>query len=153
MIKIKNYDILNSKETKDIILKIQDQYGNCPALDYAFLRSQREKLYVANREVFDIDLTKININSLGIYFAEDKNNEIRLSIEGSQIIGPHAKKNVVDISDEEVKEWLHGHDLDTDKEDTPGFVIIRNKTDFYGVGKLKNKKIANYVSKVRRLKG
>ena len=86
-----------------------------------------------------------------MYFC-DLENGIRLSIEGSQIIGPKATKNVVEINDEQVKQWLKGEDLEIeDKNNYSGFVIIKNKNDFLGTGKIKDNKILNYVNKGRRV--
>ena len=86
-----------------------------------------------------------------MYFC-DLENEIRLSIEGSQIIGPKAAKNVVEINEEQTKEWLKGEDLEIDgKSNYSGFVIIKHNADFLGTGKYKENKILNYVSKSRRI--
>ncbi|MFC1697872.1 hypothetical protein ACFL1H_06040 [Nanoarchaeota archaeon] len=150
--KLHNFTVLNTRDIKEVKNKIKLQYGDCPELDYVFLISRKDKIYIVNKDVFSIDLDKVRINSLGIYFAELKNNEIRLSIEGSQLVGPKAVENVFELSDSEIGEWLHGYDI-TKEGEVPGFIIIKNNSDYYGVGKLKNGKISNYVSKVRRLKG
>jgi NOL1/NOP2/fmu family ribosome biogenesis protein len=72
-----------------------------------------------------------------------------LSIEGSQIIGPKCNKNILELKDEQRELWVKGYDLDIDGD--LGFVIIKNKDDFLGCGKLRNNKLYNYVPKSRRL--
>lgn len=143
--------ILKSKEAKEILAMIKLQWDAEPKLDYAFLLSERERVYVVNRDILMIDISKVRMNSLGIYFGEWKNNELRLSIEGSQIIGPFAKKNVVELDEEEMLKWFKGEDFK--KETTAqGFVIVKHKNDFLGCGKIKEGTLLNFVPKVRRVK-
>ena len=81
---------LQNKEVKKILELINKQWNAQLdwVKDYAFLLSTKDNLYIINREVDNIDFTKLNINAIGLYFAELKNGEIRLSIEGSQLVGP-----------------------------------------------------------------
>ena len=79
-----------------------------------------------------------------------KNGELRLSIEGSQLIGKAAKKNVVEISDCQVKKWLFGNDIEIGTA-CEGFVIVRNKNDFLGTGKIKDGVLLNFIPKTRRI--
>ena len=83
-----------------------------------------------------------------MYFGKKEKGGFRLSIEGAQMI--KAKKNVLEIDDREVLEWISRNDLKT-SEKMNGFIIIRNKNDVYGVGKIKEGKVMNFVSKDRRV--
>src|SRR3990167_3375718 len=102
---------LNSKETKEILKLIEEQWGAKLNLDYTFARNSKNRIFIVNKDISKIDFSKLRINSIGMYFC-DLENEIRLSIEGSQIIGPKAAKNFVEISEEQVKQWLKGEDLE-----------------------------------------
>jgi len=142
--------ILNKKEAKKILSMLEKQWGFRDELDYAFLQSEKSKIYIANREIFGLDLSKVKVNSYGLYFAEIKSG-IRLSIEGSQIIGPKAAKNVVELTGKEAKQWMSGIDIEKET-DAEGFVILRHAEDFLGTGKAtKDGKILNFVPKTRRL--
>ena len=155
--------ILNTKERKQVLKLIGQQWGDISKdvfSDLAFLLSPKNKIYVVNKDFALIDEKKLRVNSLGLYFGEIMKEEIRLSIEGSQLIGPYAKKNIVELNEEETKEWIKGEDLK--KEDikgVSGFVLIKSKNkktgkyDFIGTGKFKEKenKILNFVPKVRRI--
>lgn len=148
---MQNLKILNKKEIKKILAMIEKQWGFKEELDYAFLETEKGRIYIANREIFDLDISQLKINSIGIYFAETRSG-IRLSIEGSQIIGPKAVKNVVELDEKEIKQWFSGIDLDK-KTGCEGFVIIKHKNDFFGTGKAtKEGKILNFVPKTRRTK-
>lgn len=146
-----NLKILNKKEIKPILNMIKQQWDVDFESDYGFLKNDKDKVFIINKEFANIDTDNLRINSLGMYFGTINRNEIRLSIEGSQLIGPKAKKNVITLTDTEIKDWLHGDDIKT-KEENKEFVLIRNKSDFYGTGKIKENFILNFIPKGRRLK-
>lgn len=144
--------ILPKKKVKEILSLIKKQYDADIGLDYGFLKNEKNRIFIINKDISKLNLEKIRINSLGLYFAEIYNNQIRLSIEGSQIIGPKAKKNILEITDKQVKEWLKGEDLETDSP-LEGFLLVKNKQDFLGTTKISNGKALNFVSKSRRVNG
>jgi len=145
-------NILNKKEIKRILELIKEQWGVKLSLDVVFLKSNKEKLYIAGKEVFTIDLKKLRVNSLGLYFGELRESTLRLSIEGSQIVGPKATKNVIELTDEELKTWLKGGNIVLRTGNSySNFVIIEHKNDFFGCGKYSNGKLLNYFPKVRRI--
>ena len=123
---MQNLKILNKKQTKEILSLIKKQFGAEFKSDYAFLKNEKGKIYLINKDISKINLDKIRINNLGLYFAQVYTNEIRLSIEGSQLIGPLAKKNILELNETQTKEWMSGSDLDID-EDYSGFVLICRK--------------------------
>ena len=143
--------ILNSKEIKEILKLIEKQWGAKLKLDYAFLKNPKNRVFIINKEdISKIELEKLRINSIGMYFCEIDKLGIRLSIEGSQIIGKKAEKNIVEINEEQAKQWFKGEDLEI-RGNYSGFVIIKHNNDFLGNGKYKDGKILNYVSKSRRI--
>ncbi len=143
-------EILNSKRVKEILHLINEQWGCEWKTDLVFLLSAKDKVHVVSRCLEKLDTSQLKIDSLGMYFAAIENGELRLSIEGSQIIGPLAKHNVVELDDKETKQWIAGEDLEKDTE-WSGFVLIRHKKDFLGTGRVKEKKILNYFPKSRRV--
>ncbi|OVE74951.1 hypothetical protein BVX95_00820 [archaeon D22] len=146
------YSWLNSKETKKIKQLIEDNFGcEFDFSKYALCINQKNKIYMINREVDRIDLDLVRINTFGQYFGELSDNEFRLSIEGAQIIGKIATKNVVEITDEEEFKWLRGYDIDKEGT-TKGFVILKNGEDIVGCSKHKNNVMMNLVPKERRIK-
>jgi len=159
---------LNSKEVKEILKLIENQWGAELKLNYHILKNNKNRIFLINKDINKIELDKLRINSIGMYFC-DLENGIRLSIEGSQIIGPKATNNVAEIDEEQVKQWLKGEDLELregsssrtsnisplpsprSRQDYSGFVVIKHDNDFLGTGKYKEGKILNYVSKSRRI--
>ncbi len=143
------YKILNSKEIKKIYAFLKSQWDISVKLDYAFVQSG-DKILVINRDFVSIPLDNLRINSLGLYFGKISNDSFRLSIEGSQIIGPLAKKNVFKLSDEQFRDWIAGNDVPLDNLNSE-FYILQHNDDFVGCGNFKNNKLYNYIPKSRRL--
>ena len=102
------------------------------------------------KDISKIDLNELRINSLGMYFGEVNRGELRLSIEGSQMLGKSAKKNVLVLDEDDADKWMKGEDFDVETK-LKGFVIIKNKDDFLGCGRIANGKLLNYVKKERRV--
>ena len=143
--------ILNSREIKEIYKLIEKHWGAKIKLDYGFLKNNKNRIFIISKDISKIDPSKLRLNSVGMYFCEFDNLGIRLSIEGSQIVGPKATKNVVELNEEETKKWFKGEDLEKQCKYCSGFVILKNKNDFLGNGKYSNGKILNYVGKTRRV--
>ena len=143
--------ILNNKEIKEIFKMIEKQWDARLKLDYGFLQNQKNKIFIISKDISKIDTSKLRLNSAGMYFCEIDKHGIRLSIEGSQIVGQNAAKNVVELSEEETRKWFKGEDLEKECTDCKGFVILKNNNDFLGNGKYSNGKILNYVGKTRKI--
>lgn len=142
--------ILNKRQIKNILFLIKEQWGAEVGFEHAFLQDKKGKLYIVNRDVGRIDLSRLRVNSIGMYFGLVKGGEIRLSIEASQMIGPYAKKNIVDLDSIQIRQWLAGRDLEYSGNGN-GFVLIRSGEDFFGTGRIKEGRILNFVPKARRL--
>jgi len=145
--------ILNKKEVKQILAKLKEQWGFSKTLNYTFLRSTKDKIYLVTNDLSKIDLSKLRIDKIGLYFCKIVNQkEIRFSIEGSQLIGPYCNKNIIELTESEMKQWLQGFDLDKEVKDVKGFALIKHNNDFLGSGKIIDGKILNYIPKARRIK-
>jgi len=146
-----NFKILNARDIRGILALIESQWDAKIKLDFVFLTDKNDKLYIINKEFVDLNLDKMRIQSIGLYFGTILNGELRLSIEGSQIVGPKAKKNVIDMTDEQVKAWLKGEDIKAENKENV-FVILKHNSDFIGTGKFRDDRVLNFVPKERRLK-
>lgn len=147
---MQNLKILNKKQTKEILNLIKKQWEADFKSDFAFLKNEKGKVFLLNKDISKINLEKIRINNLGLYFAKIINNEIRLSIEGSQLVGPIATKNILELNANQTKEWMSGNDLEI-KGDYKGFLLIKYNNDFLGCGKYREGKVFNFVGKARRV--
>ena len=142
---------LNSREVKPLLAQLRERFGFSGELDYAFLLSSKDRVSLVTREISRIPLERLRINSAGMYFGELKHGELRLSIEGAQLIGPSCSKNILELETEHAHAWLKGEDLPLIHPDS-GYVLIRHGADFLGCGKATSEKILNFVPKNRRVR-
>jgi len=143
--------ILNNKEIKEVLKLIENQWGAKIRLDYGLLKNNKNRIFIISKSISKIDTSKLRLNSIGMYFCEIDKQGIRLSIEGTQIVGPKAVKNIVELSEEEAKRWLKGENLEKECKECGGFIILRHNKDFLGNGKYAHSRILNYVGKARRI--
>ena len=145
-----NSVILSKKEVKKLIKQIQVIFGiKNLKLDYLFFKNNDNKIYILSKEFSSLDSSKFKINNLGLYIIKIEPFGIRLSIEGSQLIGKKATKNILEIDDP--KEWMKGNDIVADKKYKSG-VLIKYKDNFLGSGFYSKGKIINFIPKSRRVR-
>ncbi len=149
-------EFLAKKEIRRILEQLEKQWGCSLELDYLFFRNNKNRISLMNRDFAQLDTSKLRLNSVGLYFCEVMNNgEIRLSIEGSQLVGPSATKNVIPLDFDQTRKWLYGQDIEFGSAAIAslptGFVILQHEDFFVGCGRLKNGVISNHVSKNRRI--
>ena len=141
---------LSKKETKKVLKQFQEQFGiKSLDLDYLFFKNNDNKIFITSKEFQIIPQDKFWINNLGLYIAKIEKFGMHLTIEGSQLIGKKATKNVLDTND--YKEWMKGNDITTNKK-FKGCIIIKNRDNYYGSGIYKNNRILNFIPKSRRFR-
>ncbi len=149
--------ILNKSEKREVENKLKERFG-IEKIPGEIIRFGKERLYLYTGSLTPkgiISLEKpLRIERLGVYFAkivEGEKDLIRLSIEGSQILGSQIKKNIFHLNDKQAKDWMHGKQLNI-KTGKRGFFVMKHNGDFLGTGKASAEKIGNYIPKNRRLK-
>lgn len=147
---MQNLKVLERKDKKRFLGLLEKQFGFKDKLDYVFLTNNKNRIFLVNKVIAEINLDRIRINSAGLYIAEFSNNEVRLSIEGSQVIGPGSNKSIIELDEKTAREWLKGKDIEI-KTKMKGFVILKQGEDYIGCGKVKDDRILNFIPKIRRL--
>ncbi|MFW6450558.1 MAG: hypothetical protein ACOCZ6_05895, partial [Nanoarchaeota archaeon] len=150
---MENLIALNNKRVKSILSRLNEQFGyNGDSLKkYAFfLKKKDSSIKIITRDVTALTKHKVNIDSMGLKIGKEVSDGILLTIEGTQLIGPYCTKNIIEISEQEGREWLKGSDIPTNNNNC--FAIIKQGHDFLGSGKVKNNKVLNNIPKTRRLK-
>ena len=149
-LKIGNFEVMNSRQSRIILKLLKEQWGFQGNIEEGMLQKE-DDIFLVSRSVGDMNLKDLRINSLGLYFGELKHGQLRLSIEGSQIIGPHSTKNVIELDHEQIKKWLSGENLELSSESSSKFVIVKHEQDFFGCGRIKENILLNFLPKSRRL--
>ena len=145
-------NFIKSSKKKEILVKLEEQFG-ISDLPYLLIESGKEKIrgfsgHLSKEEINEISLI-LNIEIMGLYLLKQE-QDLRLSLDATTLLKEQITKNIIDISDAQLQEWLRGRDLDIK---TPkGTIIIKNKDDLIGCGKSNGEKIFNYLPKDRRLK-
>ncbi len=143
--------VLNAREKKRINQLLEEQWGFARKLDHVYLLTAKNRLFFVNQDIERLNLQGLRVSSVGVYVGELlQERELRLSIEGSQLVGHHATKNVVALDALQARLWLKGQDLDM-KTESNAFVILKHGDDFLGCGKAKSGRIMNFVPKTRRI--
>jgi len=144
-------NILNTREIKQIKIKLKEQFDYDYQEDYAFLLNRKDKLFVVNKDISRVDLQKLKVDKYGMYFGELK-NELRLSMEAAWLIGKKAQKNIVEINETELKSYFLGEELDKDLGVENRFVLLKFQNDVISCAKYKDQKILNFLPKIHRSK-
>ncbi|MFA4953300.1 MAG: hypothetical protein WC584_03685 [Candidatus Pacearchaeota archaeon] len=180
--------IFSENEKKEIEKKLNEQFG-IKEIPGIILQRGEERLFLfqgslSEKQIYELEQT-IPIERIGVYFAKlveekDGKTKIRLSIEGTQIFSSQINKNIFELNDNQVEDWMKGNELLSDninKESKEslgvggrgvavgqeliqkngwgtyrGFLVMKYKNNFLGCGKASENKISNFIPKNRRLK-
>ena len=147
--------ILNSSKVKIIIKRLKNQFGieKIKFLNqYIILKNNKKKLFLSTKSEKNYKINIPKMEKVGLYFGRiNKDETIRLSLEGSQIIDEFATKNIMQLDHNQAENWLKGFDFDIPKVDD-GYYILKYKEDVLGCGLIKINKLYNFLPKNRRLK-
>jgi NOL1/NOP2/fmu family ribosome biogenesis protein len=153
--------VLNTREKKKIIDDLKELYGFSGIIEGALLISSKQKLYLLTKDIVMIEKNEekeLRIDSAGLYIGRIENEGIRLSIEGSQLVGPHSDKHMLEIDEEHLEPWVKGEDFELSEKEQEktgneeGFFIIKFDNDYIGCAQIKKGNVRSLVSKERRLK-
>jgi NOL1/NOP2/fmu family ribosome biogenesis protein len=147
---------LNKQEKEKLISQLNEQFG-IEKLPWEVAKFGKERIILFSGEISEKELFKLDayarIEGVGIYFAkiDEKTKDIRLSIEGANLLKNQITKNIFEMNEEQAGQWMLGQELNitTGKK---GFYIMKFKDDVLGTGKISENKISNFVPKSRRLK-
>ncbi len=124
-----------------------ENYGYAPDLVYE-IRGRYHKVYAWKPCSLEVK----GPDRQGVYFARVESDGIRLSIEGSFLVGPKATKNVVELDDERARRYLAGESVEIGDRELHGWVLVKWRNYFLGSAKAKAGKLVNYVPGDRRLR-
>jgi len=155
---------LNSKKKKEFYQKLNEYFGLDEKYDLGgilFVNNKNKYYWVDDN--FRRIAGKVHQKLAGIYIAEITNyGEIRLSLEGSNVIGPEVTKHIIELDDSEKNDFIRGKDLDftdrieKEKLKNQFYILfhVNNETkqkDFLGCGKIKDGELFNFIPKSRRI--
>ncbi|MDI3474607.1 MAG: hypothetical protein PWQ79_378 [Thermococcaceae archaeon] len=138
-------EIGKTKDAELVKRLLIENYGYAPDLIY-LIRGNHQKVYA--RKPCQLDVGR---NDGWLYFGRIESDGIRLTIEGSFLVGPKATKNVIELDDERARRYLAGESIEVD-ENLYGWFIMKWRSYYLGSAKAKDGRLLNYVPKERRLR-
>lgn len=146
--------IFSKKEKQEVEKKLNRQFGinEIPGI---LVKMGQDRIFFFSGKITENEIRKIEseipIERVGVYFARIMDDFPKLSIEGTQILKNQIKKNIFELNEEQLKDWMSGRDLMI-KTGERGFLVMKYRNDFLGCGKASAEKISNFIPKSRRLK-
>jgi NOL1/NOP2/fmu family ribosome biogenesis protein len=146
----------DKKEKEKLVQQLNEQFG-IEEIPWEIAKLGKERIILFSGDMSEKDLLKFDylarIEGVGLYFAkiDENTKDIRLSIEGANLLKNQIKKNIFEMDEKQAEQWMLGQELNitTGKK---GFFIMKFKDDILGTGKISENKISNFVPKSRRLK-
>ena len=155
--KERSLQILDKHEVAEVQEIIDRNYKSGFGLkDFGVMLGSEERIWLAARDVFAFDFSKLPVNSVGMNFGKLKRNgKLRLTIEGSQLVGRTAEKNVAVVADMAAEKFLRGQDVEVLRNencDEHNFVIVRKENgEIIGSALFAEGKLKNFLPKSRRI--
>ncbi len=144
----------NENEKETILRQLKQQFG-ISEIPWTLAKLGKERIIafsgnISGREVLNLDRVA-HIEGIGLYFAKEETEGIRLSIEGSQLLQNQIAKNIFELNKKQAEQWMTGNEINI-KTGKRGFFVMKFNEDFLGTGKISAEKISNFIPKSRRLK-
>lgn len=126
---------------KTVNALLEEQFGT--KTDLEFKEMGKKRIYAFKK-------CGLNIKTeyYGVYFGKLEKNGLRLTIEGSYLVGPSAEKGVFEVEEGKAIRWMSGEDIESEMR---GYVIIKWSNYFLGCGKGNGETIRNFIPKGRRI--
>jgi NOL1/NOP2/fmu family ribosome biogenesis protein len=145
--------IIKKSERKKILNILKKRFGFEDLKKFYILKSGKNRIRLMSKDFERVNLKGMRIKFMGLEFGLlTRNEKIRLTIEGSQIIEREATKNILKIGEEAAEKWMIGKTpFVKGNKVKKGYVIIKHKNDILGCGRYSKGKIWSFVPKWRRV--
>jgi len=142
-------------------------------IPYLLIKTGKERIRafsgsLSNDEIYAI-WRLLPIEGIGLYFGKEfldartGRKEARLSIDALHVLKEQINKNIIDLDEEQEKDWFKGGDINLTNEqqekykNLKGFVAVESSDenkDFIGTGKIVNQgqAVSCFLPKERRVK-
>ncbi len=148
---------LDKTKKRKLLKEFEKQY-NITNLPYLIIQTGKDRYRIYSGSLSKEELNEMakttNIELIGTHLCKIQEGKIRLSFDilNTQEIKNQITKNIHEIKDDEVKKWMAGENLETEKEFATQYIIIKNQNNILGIGRKINNTIQNYTPKERRIR-
>ncbi len=142
---------LKRKEKDEILKFLEERFGFERRVfsGLEFLTNPKGRVFAVNKQVSDF-VTDERIACLSLPFVR-MGKTIKPTSVMIQFFGRHAKKNVIELREDEAKEFVKGSDLSLETSCSEGYVILTYERHPLGCGLLKGGRIKNMLPKAKRM--
>lgn len=158
--KNQNLNILDAAKKKKFIEKVS--YLGIKKFPYLLMQTGRERIVAYSGSFSREEISKLcqflSVEGIGLYFAKDTDEGIRMSLDALHTIKEEVRTGIVELNEKQEKEWFLGKNIELDEKqeekykELEGFVAIKSGEDFIGTGRKRGKVINNFLPKERRVK-
>ena len=138
------------KEKKPIYSALENQFGVLQKFDSALWMNAKKRVYLVNNDIAEFPIGQIRVDSFGLYIGEFLDPAFRPSVEGSQFISHLATKNILDLTEEQVRLYFQGDAFQIDQS-LRGLFLLRSGDDIIGCAAAKDGMLINFHPKTRRI--
>jgi len=148
--------VLDRSERKALLEELERAFGleELPQ-DLVFFEGSEGKVRASTREAYEMAQRIGRVEAVGLYVLKRTKFGTYLSVEGSQLLGERLKKNVVELTAEQLERWASGEPLDLSElgfKPEGDFVVVRYGPVFAGSGKVsRDGKVHPQIPKERRV--
>ncbi len=148
---------LNKTESERLLTDLEDMFGFSRSIwdGYDFLLGTKNRVFIVSKNLLGV------VNGLwsvtqGFLFARLEGS-VKPSTNMIQVWGNLAKKNLIELDQEQAKKYMNGEDLELAKETiyknnlADGYVVVKHKNKSLGCGLLKDGNLKNQVPKGKRM--
>jgi NOL1/NOP2/fmu family ribosome biogenesis protein len=150
-------ELFDNTKKKKVIQILNNNYG-ITELPWLLIKTSKEKIRAYSGGLSWDELNElaktIHIELVGMPLCSiiDENARINFDAINLPIIKNQIKENFIEITEEELKEWIKGNNIERESNLTAPFVLVRYKNDFFGVASNRRTFLQNYVPKERRIR-
>jgi NOL1/NOP2/fmu family ribosome biogenesis protein len=128
---------------------LYSQFGIPKLVGYRFLKSGRKRIRLISDAAFMLLSELPYTGTTGLYIGEYSPTAFRLSMDGAQLLGGYATKQIVHLTELQAETWLRGESVNYE-DDRRGYVIVTHNSTILGCGSLSYGTLRSYVPKIRR---
>jgi NOL1/NOP2/fmu family ribosome biogenesis protein len=128
---------------------LEHQFGVKRQPACRLLRSGQYRIRIISQNAYELVSQMPRVEMAGLYVGECRPNGIRLSLDGAQLFGPQAVRQVLPLAADQAAAWLRGESAEVESSQT-GYVIVTHDSDILGCGSLSGNRLHNFLPKDRR---
>jgi len=152
----RRYKDLSKKELLHVAKYLDEIYGiNHKALkEYEFMKKKDDLWLVSKKATTLIPFERqgLKVNTIGFRAMRNSfTNTPKITTNFAQFLGSKIKKNIRELTENELEIYIHGHDIDANGEFI-GYCVLKYGKNVIGVGLYKDNIIKNQIPKGRSLK-